>query len=343
MEHVDKLSFRGTNTQIAKGVAVLLLLWHHLRFGQLVANPVPSGFGVLVAFYGKVCVAIFLVLSGYGLWMSYNKKRPKYFDFLAKKIPNLMAPYWISFIIFGAVGAMFFGRTLNYLYGGSVFDAFINFLGLNMYFKSGSMNDAWWFISLILLFYLLFPLAFQFLDKIPALFTILTFASLLWRSSYFVVDWIFPFCIGMVIAKYNLFVKVKQWDKLQVRLPLEVVFLVLVMYIRYLMTMHTYYSYLKTDGFIAVLVIQIMFELFEYLGSVNKILEYLGNHSYNIYLTHSFFMSYFFFNFVYGMPEVFGYLFVLIASIASSYVIDFINSAVNKGIAKVKNKPAGAR
>lgn len=337
MEKSEKLAFRGANTQIAKGVAVLLLLWHHLRFGDLVANPVPSGFGVLVAFYGKVCVAIFLVLSGYGLWMSYNKKRPKYGDFLKTKVPNLMMPYWISFIVFGVLGALFFDRTVNYLYGGSVLDMIINFLGLNMYFSSGSMNDAWWFISLILLFYVLFPPAFTLLEKMPPVFIVLSFASLLWRSSYFVVDWIFPFTVGMIIAKYNLFVKIKQRENLKVRLIVEIALLAMVMYIRYLMTIHTYYSYLKTDGFIAVLVIQIMFELYEYLGFANKVLEYLGKHSYNIYLTHSFFMSYFFWDFTYMvLPEALGFLFVLVMSILSSYMINFLDGAVNKLIKKSK-------
>lgn len=171
LENEMKLSFKGANTQIAKGVAVLLLLWHHLRFGQLVENPTPHGFWLLVAFYGKVCVAIFLVLSGYGLWMSYNKKRPKTSTFYVQKITNIMMPYWVCFIIFGALGALFFGRTVDYLYGGQWGGAFINFLGLNMYFKTPSMNDAWWFISLILLFYILFPYAFKLLDEMPIVFT----------------------------------------------------------------------------------------------------------------------------------------------------------------------------
>lgn len=340
----EKLSFKGINTQVAKGVAVLLLLWHHLRFGKLVENPVPSGFGVMVAFYGKVCVAIFLVLSGYGLWMSYNKKRPKTLNFYKTKIVNLMTPYWICFIIFGVLGALFFGRTLESLYGGSVFSAIINFLGLNMFFGTKSMNDAWWFISLILLFYVLFPVAFKMLDKMPAVFIVLVCASLLWRSdafvldkalpflkySSFVVDWIFAFFIGMAFAKYNLFVKIKQWNKVGVRLLIEVALLAAVMYVRYLMTMHTYYSYLKMDGFMAILIIQIMFELYEYLGPVNKVLEFFGKHSFNIYLCHSFFMSYFFWNLVYGTVEAFGLFFVVVASLASSFAIDYIHDWIKK-------------
>lgn len=337
---MEKLVFKGKNTQVAKGVAVLFLIWHHLRFGQLVSNPVPSGFGVLMAFYGKLCVAIFLVLSGYGLWMSYNKKRPKLLDFYKGKITNLMTPYWICFIVFGALGALFFGRTLDYLYAGRISSMFINFFGLNMFFKTPSMNDAWWFISLILLWYLLFPFAFKFLDKAPMIFTVLTCGSLLWRSNYFIVDWIFSFFIGMVFAKYDLFVKTKEWGSVKIRLPLLICALVVTGYLRYLMTMHTYYSYLKMDGFMAIIIIQIMFDLYEYLGKVNDVLEFFGRHSFNIYLCHSFFMSYFFWDLVYGYNEVFGLAFVIVTSVISSFAIDYINGILKKGFGKISVKKA---
>lgn len=339
-----KLSFRGGNTQIAKGVAVLLLLWHHLLFGKLSESPVPSGFGVLMAFYGKVCVAIFLVLSGYGLWMSYNKKRPNYYKFMTTKIPGLMMPYWICFVVFGILGAAFFNRGIEFLYGGSILRMLKEFAGFGQYFNQyfyqfsgdGTMNHAWWFISLILLFYALFPAMFEMLEKLPTVFISLTFAAVMWKNTYFVVDWIFPFCIGMVIAKYDLFVKVKEWKNLGTRLVIEVALLAGVMYLRYLMTMQTVYSVYKTDGFMAILIIQIMFELFEYLGPCNKVLEFLGKHSYNIYLTHSFIMSYFFWDFVYSLPSIAGYFVVLFGSIICSFVVNFINSGIDKITVKKK-------
>ena len=69
------LVFDKRQTNIAKGVAVLLLLWHHLFYNKpeyyerftsiFVYQGVPIE--CRIATFCKVCVAIFLVLSGFGL------------------------------------------------------------------------------------------------------------------------------------------------------------------------------------------------------------------------------------------------------------------------------------
>lgn len=72
-------SFDRKQTNISKGVAVLLLLWHHLFFNSETKydqfTSLFSFHGVpiecLLADFCKVCVAIFLFLSGYGLYKSY--------------------------------------------------------------------------------------------------------------------------------------------------------------------------------------------------------------------------------------------------------------------------------
>jgi uncharacterized membrane protein len=56
------------DTLLIKGIAICLMLWHHLFF----QNP---EFGFLVfhtAQLSKLCVALFLFISGYGLTIQYN-------------------------------------------------------------------------------------------------------------------------------------------------------------------------------------------------------------------------------------------------------------------------------
>ena len=67
--------FTKSFTAANKGVALLLLLWHHL-FG------IASEYGHFIqhlAGVSKVCVAIFLILSGYGLNEATRKKTPLFF------------------------------------------------------------------------------------------------------------------------------------------------------------------------------------------------------------------------------------------------------------------------
>lgn len=57
------------DTSILKGIAICAMLWHHLFY----ENPEYGLFVWHLALLGKVCVAIFLLLSGYGLTIQMDK------------------------------------------------------------------------------------------------------------------------------------------------------------------------------------------------------------------------------------------------------------------------------
>lgn len=122
--------FDKRQTNIAKGIAILLLLWHHLFFNNPEAYDLFSSFFIikgipiesLISTIFKVCVAVFLFLSGYGLYISYNsftkkvinsknKYNIKYdFVFIKNHLLKLMSNYWIIYIIFVGMG-FFFNRN----------------------------------------------------------------------------------------------------------------------------------------------------------------------------------------------------------------------------------------
>lgn len=68
---MEKNSFGLTlhDTSILKGIAICAMLLHHLFY----ENPEYGRFVWHLALLGKVCVAIFLLLSGYGLTIQMNK------------------------------------------------------------------------------------------------------------------------------------------------------------------------------------------------------------------------------------------------------------------------------
>ena len=57
------------DTSILKGIAICAMLWHHL----FLLHPDYGNVVYHLALLGKVCVAIFLLLSGYGLTIQMNK------------------------------------------------------------------------------------------------------------------------------------------------------------------------------------------------------------------------------------------------------------------------------
>lgn len=58
------LSLSSKDTRIIKGVAICLMLWHHLFPNALYSG--GSSAVVFMAAVGKICVSLFLLMSG--LW-----------------------------------------------------------------------------------------------------------------------------------------------------------------------------------------------------------------------------------------------------------------------------------
>ena len=63
----------------------------------------------------------------------------------------------------------------------------------------------------------------------------------------------------------------------------------------------------------------------------NKLLDYLGNHSTNMWLTHMFFYMIYFKDLVYGAKySVLIFVWLLVLCIASSYVVNFVYKLIIK-------------
>ncbi len=63
-------------SNILKGIATLLLIWHHLFNGKAVFITYTSALPSLIqniAWFGRICVGIFAFVSGYGFYIKYSK------------------------------------------------------------------------------------------------------------------------------------------------------------------------------------------------------------------------------------------------------------------------------
>ena len=141
---MDRLLTRE-DTKMIKGIAILLMLLHHL-WGF--TDRLPGGyldqsfliFGYDAAFYiagfGKICVSLFFFVGGYGVYVSsYGKK----YDLVAK-LKSLYISYWKVFLIFVPIAFLFFANQPAYCdipevyarYSSfNAYDVFADFLGLS--------------------------------------------------------------------------------------------------------------------------------------------------------------------------------------------------------------------
>ncbi|MED4207625.1 acyltransferase, partial [Neobacillus mesonae] len=222
--------FSKNMTLIAKGLAILLMVYHHLfafpdRIKDVDYSPIffidHQPLDELIGQFGKLCVAIFLFLSGFGLYKSYESKGYFTFRVAAKRAFHFIKIFWIIFLLFIPIGLFFFNEDTRYVWDSKEF--LYNFFAL-VY----TYNGEWWFVSLYVEFLLIFPLLMKLIKKNPILVCYLTFVVFFLAAffqnaaDYFSnhelvqiffhhlgVDttWLVVFVTGIYFAKYAVFKK----------------------------------------------------------------------------------------------------------------------------------------
>lgn len=294
-------TFTKENTNQAKGIAIILMLFHHLFYYpcDIESKIYFRNIELInwIALNGKVCVGIFVLLSGYGLYASQSN-RVGLKSFYLKNYSKLYLNYWLMWLLFVPVGIIVFGRTFNIVYHNYVFvKSFIDFIGLIDFFSFGGYNSTWWFMSCILELYFIYPFLKVLVSKFDSFFVIIVFlASLFSYNISFagmqpyepIRDYLFTFVLGIYLAKQNVFIRMNEIKlNRMIKLTLLVVLLCSFVFIRsYLRTK----ALIVTDGLIAIAIIQMIVQLNLKL----RLLAFFGKHSFNIFLFHTFICSYFF-------------------------------------------------
>ena len=121
--------FCKEEAKLCKGIAIILMLFHHLfykmdNYSGFIINFSPFS-EERINFYallGKICVAIFVFISGYGIAASYRKvfqhkkaDRKEIVSFIWKRLWKLETFYWFAFIL--TLICQPLGRTIFDAYG----------------------------------------------------------------------------------------------------------------------------------------------------------------------------------------------------------------------------------
>ena len=167
---MQKNKFSIDDTCVLKGVAIILMFMHHLfAFPDRIIEPnffvpihtyihvplINQDFEFLLGQFGKLCVAIFLFLSGYGTYLSYKSKNTSNEKFVLKKIFRIYKIYWQVFIIFIPIGLIM--RKIDFHY--------VEF-ACNFFALSSSYNGEAWFLFPFVLLIIFSPYIIKFIDKI---------------------------------------------------------------------------------------------------------------------------------------------------------------------------------
>ena len=165
-QHTDVFPISVTNE--LKGLGILTVVFAHFAYMK-VTN---ADFLFPLSIIAGVGVDLFLFMSGYGLSVGMLKRPMKTLDFYKKRVIKIFIPFWVALIIIFAADAIFLKEYYMATSltttgeGGSIalyiFRSMLGFFPTALGF--GDVNSPFWYITWMIMFYLLFPIVF-FKDK----------------------------------------------------------------------------------------------------------------------------------------------------------------------------------
>jgi peptidoglycan/LPS O-acetylase OafA/YrhL len=184
-----------SETDQLKGAAILLAvtghLWWHVSLHK--AMPILGDYGV----------SLFLVLSGFGLTLSYSGKCFDLKEFCIRRAARIFVPYWMV-----TLAILFIDwYLLKKLY--TPIQIVGTLAGINVGQSLGSMDYTRWYISLLFAFYLIFAVVHRFANGIRATICIVLAGTVLATLRVFktwplgMAEQILAFPLGCMLGQFH--------------------------------------------------------------------------------------------------------------------------------------------
>ena len=321
-------------SDIAKGVAILLMIGFHLFcYPHLNGNHHyvsllkinGSNLEENLFKFGRICISIFLFLSGYGMFISMNNlSSMAVTKKIMKKLLRFMVSYWICFFVFYLVGLAFNESIVVNKGWGQIILAI---MGIGK-----SINSTWWFVQLYIELIVLTPLLVLLVKKHVYALTVtslLIFASpntvlnyppfnlVIFKMLYIKAFMPFQLCfvVGLIFAKYDLFEKYKQMLSGKNNLVLSGVVLIIVYLLR-----HRF----EFDAIYVPLMVFYTIDIVKRLN-LDHVVSFLGRESMYMWLSHAFFCWYLFPDLVFKPKySVLIYLWLVLLALGTAMLLKLI-------------------
>ena len=335
-------------TQTIKALAIMAMLFHHLFY----LHPEYGLVTFVTANACKVCVALFVFLSGYGMAMTFPQKSKNKLKtnvlFLGKRYAKFFLNYWFVFAVVVPLGVFVFGRSLEDAYGGNAnicHSLVLDILGRQ---EDHSYNVTWWFNSFITVLWIMFPLFYWMMKShiVAPCALILFFVNPddIMYPLHFVAmglpSYILPFSLGIFCALRRDAISrfLNRCSPLFV-LSFSCIATIILLYFRGVQ-FFVFFSRFRVDPFAVFFIILTIIGICRLTNRKFLFLQYVGRHAMNIYLVHTFIYSYFFADFIYGFKYpvfIFGVLFAI--TLLVSICFEFIKNQI--GFYRLQNKIVG--
>lgn len=329
------VTFDKKKTSICKGIAALLLIFHHLFYLKpelYVIGQFGQGIPYQIAEQCRVCLSIFTILSGYGIKKKFDTSSstpPMKFCFNSVKKLYLNYLFYVAFsLAFMAIAGSLWPRLGTGIV--AMLRLVLSMTATQFLVKNLGINIVWWYITMLLCCYISFPLINRFLIRYPKITAFICIISIsigrisLGRIGIFeIISWMAVFYFGCFLAiDHNLEKIAKIFDNRPI-IP-TILFLMVFIIKIILCTSSTTVRYLD---FLFALLLMLSILL---MDTVTKridvvFLSWVGSISMGIYYIHLLWIEYVPYKFVYFLPNSIVMFFVVFAlSVATYYILDRI-------------------
>ena len=355
------MKFTKEHTMQMKGIAIIILLFHHCFLNTQRWATVPyeklattKGWGYYpisfapfsshtiqyLASFSKICVAMFVFMTGYGMWVSYEsqKKKTTMSNYIKKRMVTLMTGFLIIFVV-TEILAIPTGRFIE-VYGHdfrSVVYMIIDALGLAKLLGTPLFCLTWWYMSLAIVLIMIFPFVHSIMEKyqwVVVVASIIVPRACGFGQSTDLFRYLLAYTLGMYFAQHDLLARIKEKFMEQnvagKLLSLIVSLIGLAVIIKCRQNAWMGWKYLDFwDGFAAMYVIVISYIYILNGKWIVKGLGFLGKHSMNIFLIHSFYRDVFFHEFTYSFYYAWlDYIVLMAISLVTSIVLEWFKKLI---------------
>ncbi len=361
--------FDKKNTSLLHGIAILMMIYHHLFVSGNnwfvekgtslfdVLNFISIGkadtFQMTVAWFCKICVAVFAFTSGYGMFVQLKGKEQDYrsmYRYCLKRLWSFYRQFLLCFLFF--TGCEYFtGNNNGFDY--SLLNYLLNMIGLRSTF-----NATWWYVSVYYCMILASPLIYAFLigkiDKKKIIALVATFVLLLLAffgyaivikdfDHYFtifknlaqsaLVVYLVIFFEGMLCARFDILETIaEKLNLLTALLVLLITFVLRTLIIR-----------IPGDSvfdviFIIPFVLSVS-KLFSYSKYLRRFNIFIGGYSSYMWYSHPYFYAFLFYDMVQRSDlSLLVYVQVVLYSLLASIIFSFAERGLERSFDKALTK-----
>lgn len=349
MNDNEKNAFSRKHTMITKGILIIMLLVHHLFYGDNIINyninTISNNYELIkeIVDFCKICIAGFAFLTAFGMTYIFktikNNSEQNFFYICVKRLLKLemtvvliyvLAVFYKRFVMIESIREVYLnGMEDKNEYIRLLLYMCIDMFGMADYAETPTINYTWWYLSYAVLLIIAMPFIYKAYEKFRHL--LLPIACLLpcviLKSSVSFSLLLPSAVLGTAFSYENWFEKIGASRKKQINVLLHIFIGFVVLYLSFIICAYVNIDFSYT---LAFCIPYIAYSLIAYIPVLRECLWFIGKNATNIFLIHTFIYYYFYKDFVYSFHNSWSILLVLLAlCLGVSVIIECIKKGLH--------------